>query len=61
VPELDHAAEMSIGPEASAPATSPSYGEIAEAAYHRYLQRGGGHGQDFDDWLEAERGLRSRR
>ena len=40
---------------------SPSYDEIAEAAYHRYLKRGGGDGQDFDDWLEAERELRSRR
>ena len=39
----------------------PSYEEIAEAAYHRYLSRGGRHGQDFEDWLEAERELRSKR
>jgi hypothetical protein len=39
----------------------PSHDEIAEAAYHRYLQRGGGDGMDFEDWLEAERSLRSRR
>ena len=39
----------------------PSYAEIAEAAYQRYLSRGGSHGRDFDDWLEAERELRSRR
>jgi hypothetical protein len=39
----------------------PSHDEIAEAAYHRYLQRGGGHGMDFEDWLEAERTLQSRR
>jgi hypothetical protein len=38
----------------------PTFEEIAEAAYHRYLQRGGGHGADFEDWLEAERDLRSR-
>lgn len=38
----------------------PSYLEIAEAAYLRYLQRGASHGRDFDDWLEAERELRSR-
>jgi hypothetical protein len=56
-PEIDSAAEMSSNPAASA---APSYGEIAEAAYHRYLERGGGHGQDFEDWLEAERRLRSR-
>jgi hypothetical protein len=40
---------------------SPTYDEISEAAYQRYLRRGGGDGQDFDDWLEAERELRSRR
>jgi hypothetical protein len=40
---------------------SPSYDEIAEAAYQRYLQRGGQDGQDFDDWLEAERQLKQRR
>jgi hypothetical protein len=40
---------------------SPSYDEIAEAAYQRYLKRGGLDGQDFDDWLEAERELKSRR
>ena len=40
---------------------SPTYDEIAEAAYQRYLSRGGGDGQDFDDWVEAERELRLRR
>jgi len=40
---------------------SPTYDEIAEAAYLRYLRRGGSDGQDFDDWLEAERELKSRR
>ena len=44
-----------------APVTlDPSYDEIAEAAYRRYLSRGGSHGRDFDDWIEAERELRSR-
>jgi hypothetical protein len=28
-------------------------------AYHRYLERGAGDGMDFDDWLEAERELRT--
>jgi hypothetical protein len=42
-------------------ASRPSPGEIAEAAYHRYLSRGARHGGDFDDWLEAERDLRGRR
>ena len=40
---------------------SPSYDEIAEAAYQRYLRRGGQDGQDFDDWLEAERELKKSR
>jgi hypothetical protein len=35
----------------------PSFEEIAEAAYQRYMQRGGQHGHDFDDWLDAERSL----
>ena len=39
---------------------SPTYEEIAEAAYHRYLQRGGQDGHDFDDWIDAERTLRTR-
>jgi hypothetical protein len=39
----------------------PSYDEIAQAAYQRYLERGGDHGRDYEDWLEAERELRSRR
>jgi hypothetical protein len=46
----------------SEPRTSePTYEQIAEAAYQRYLSRGGGDGMDFEDWLEAERDLRSRR
>ena len=28
---------------------------IAARAYELYQQRGGGHGRDTDDWLEAER------
>ena len=39
---------------------TPSYEEIAEAAYLRYLGRGGHHGHDFDDWIDAERSLRMR-
>lgn len=40
---------------------SPSEEDIRERAYQRYLQRGGGHGLDFDDWLEAERELKSQK
>jgi hypothetical protein len=38
----------------------PTHDEIAEAAYLRYLSRQGAGGSDFDDWVEAERELRSR-
>jgi hypothetical protein len=52
---------LAAAKEAQAEAREPTFEEIAEAAYHRYLQRGGTEGADFDDWLEAERDLRSRR
>jgi hypothetical protein len=38
----------------------PSHHEVAEAAYLRYLRRGGQSGDEFNDWVEAERELRSR-
>ena len=39
----------------------PTFEEIAEAAYHRYLKRGGTGGTDFDDWVEAEQELKATR
>ena len=42
---------------ASRSSHTPTYEEIAEAAYQRYLSRGGAHGQDIDDWVQAEREL----
>ena len=56
---IDTAADMS-GATHTDPG-NPAYDEIAVAAYHRYLGRGGQDGGDFDDWVEAERELRSRR
>ncbi len=41
-------------------ASEPSEEDIRMRAYHRYLERGGGHGMDFQDWLEAERELKPR-
>ena len=38
----------------------PTYEEIAEAAYRRYLERGATDGQDTEDWLAAERDLSER-
>jgi hypothetical protein len=42
---------------ASPPVPPPSHDEIALAAYHRYVARGGAPGYDLHDWLEAERDL----
>lgn len=39
----------------------PNEGDIRRRAYQLYLERGGAHGSDFDDWLEAERELRDGR
>jgi hypothetical protein len=50
---------------ASAPANGgrrePTQAEIAEAAYYRHLNRGGTAGDEFSDWIEAERELKDRR
>jgi DUF2934 family protein len=43
------------GPEAQAPLDEA----IAELAHRLYIERGGAHGHDIDDWLEAERRLRN--
>jgi len=39
-------------------AFQPPHDEIARRAYELYEQRGGEHGHDCDDWLQAERELR---
>jgi hypothetical protein len=38
--------------------SGPSAEDIRLRAYHRYLERGGDHGADFDDWVEAEKDLK---
>jgi hypothetical protein len=37
--------------------SEPSEEDIRLRAYHRYLERGCGHGMDFDDWLQAKQDL----
>ena len=37
---------------------SISNDEVARKAYELYMSRGGGHGADFDDWIEAEKQLK---
>jgi hypothetical protein len=46
-------------PETPAPAheTNGQAARIAARAYELYLARGGSHGNDWDDWLAAEREL----
>jgi hypothetical protein len=41
--------------------SEPSEEDVRLRAYQRYLERGGGHGMDFEDWLEAERELKKRK
>jgi hypothetical protein len=38
-------------------AGAPSVEEIRQRAYEIHLERGGVHGRDQEDWLEAERDL----
>ena len=40
-------------------ASEPTDEDIRVRAYHRYLERGGNHGMDFEDWLAAKRDLQS--
>jgi hypothetical protein len=49
-------------PTATTPANGrePTDAEIAEAAYFRHLNRGGASGDEFNDWVEAERELKQR-
>jgi hypothetical protein len=42
-------------------ASEPSEHDIRMRAYHRYLERGGEHGLEFNDWVEAERDLKTQR
>jgi hypothetical protein len=35
----------------------PSIEEISKQAYNLYLERGGEHGRDIEDWVRAEKDL----
>jgi hypothetical protein len=56
VPQSNGDSNGSVG--ASHRDTTPNEDDIRVRAYHRYLERGTGHGSDFDDWLEAEKDLK---
>ncbi len=38
----------------------PGPEEIQQRAYEIHMERGGAHGQDVDDWLQAERELEAK-
>jgi len=46
-------------PEAAVPPVEEE--RVAQRAYQRFEERGGEHGRDVEDWLEAERELRGSR
>jgi hypothetical protein len=50
-----------VGVQSNDDRWSPSEEEIRHRAYQRYLERGGGDGMDFEDWLDAERELKATR
>jgi hypothetical protein len=54
-------AESQPDVRSSSMSSEPSEEDIRLRAYHRYLERGGGHGQHYEDWLEAERELKGDR
>jgi hypothetical protein len=35
----------------------PSIEEVSRQAYNLYLERGGEHGRDIEDWVKAEKDL----
>ena len=45
---------------AAAAAPEPSIDDIRRRAYERYMERGGKDGWHFDDWIEAEKELKSK-
>ncbi|MGE5245361.1 MAG: DUF2934 domain-containing protein [Betaproteobacteria bacterium] len=60
-PETGRPADLPDRPaESTSMASDPSNEDIRMRAYHLYLERGGRHGRDFDDWVRAERELRMR-
>lgn len=57
--QTSEAARMSGASKPGARPT-PSPEEIGRRAYEIFLCRGGEHGRDMDDWLQAEAELRNR-
>jgi hypothetical protein len=56
----DRTSDMNNATRNDSMGSEPSEEDIRIRAYRRYLERGGGDGQHFEDWLEAERELKLR-
>lgn len=50
---------LKAGPTDSVVDNQAIYEIIAKKAYELYEKRGGGHGHDLEDWIEAERSILS--
>lgn len=59
-PAAEHVQQAPGDALAARPVGDPTDEDIRARAYQMYLERGGHHGLDFDDWVRAERELRRR-
>jgi hypothetical protein len=58
-PDPQSAHEMDARPASDTASALPSHEAIALRAYALFLARGGAHGDDWADWLQAEAELRA--
>jgi hypothetical protein len=65
MPTSENMSDRTTDPHGNATATptsgQPESESIARRAYERFEMRGGEHGHDQEDWLEAEREIRNER
>ena len=54
-----HASPIQPHAEDTSANHAPNHDEIRRRAYEIYLERGGLPGQEFEDWLQAEREIES--
>ncbi|HEY7293031.1 MAG TPA: DUF2934 domain-containing protein [Vicinamibacterales bacterium] len=59
IPEPGDVADQAARSESMS--SEPSQEDIRLRAYHRYLDRGGKDGADFEDWIAAEHELKHRK
>jgi hypothetical protein len=59
-PPADATSEQVETSKSQEAGSEPSPEAIAKRAYEIFLERGGAHGKDSDDWLQAELELRAK-